>query len=297
MPAVDELRQIGMVVHPVRDVAVVLGQIQSWAAAEGVAVGQIPTDGQSRRLAEPIQATDCDLVLALGGDGTTLIALHTGAPIDRPVMGVACGSVGVLTSVHADRARWALAQVAEGRFKPEPIPALEVAWEGGHGVAINDLVVVRNGPGQVLVAVRVDGELYIRVAGDGLILATELGSSAYNMAAGGPILAPAVDGIAVTPLATHGGSTPPLVAARDSRLDLEVEPGYGGVRYELDGRPADVRGHALRVARRESYAVLVTLSDEEPRFTGLRRRGLLLDSPRVLVRDKRPGSDAEHRPV
>jgi NAD+ kinase len=297
MPAVNELRQIGMVVHPTRDVAAVLGEIESWATAEEVAVGQIPTDGQSRRLAEPVHPTDCDLVLALGGDGTSLIALHTGAPIERPVLGVACGSVGVLTSVHADRVRRALEQVAEGRFEAEPVPALEIEWEGGRGVAINDLVVVRDGPGQVLVAVHVDGELYVRVAGDGLIVATELGSSAYNMAAGGPILAPAVDAIAVTPLATHGGSTPPLVAARDSRLDLEVEPGYGGVRYELDGRPADVRGHELSVARREAYAKLVTLADEEPRFTGLRRRGLLLDSPRVLVRDKRPDNDAEHRPV
>jgi NAD+ kinase len=297
MPRVNELRQIGLVVHPTRDVAPVLAEIESWASEAGVAVGQIPADGQSRRLAEPVQAADCDLVLALGGDGTTLVALHTGAPIEKPVLGVACGSIGVLTSVHADRARWALEQVAEGRFEAEPVPALDVAWEGGQGVAINDLVVVRDGPGQVLVAVRVDGELYVRVAGDGLVVATELGSSAYNMAAGGPILAPAVDGIAVTPLATHGGSTPPLVTARDSRLTLEVEPGHGGVRYELDGRPADIPVEELTVARRETYARLVTLADEEPRFTGLRRRGLLLDSPRVLVRDKRPDDDAEHRPV
>ena len=289
-----ELRQIGLVAHPSRDVGWALSEIEAWAAEHGVRIGQIPTDGQSRRLAEPVQAPDCDLVLALGGDGTTLIALHTGARVDRPVLGVACGSVGVLTSVHADRARWALEEVAEGRFTAEPVPALQVAWEGGAGVAINDLVVVRNGAGQVLVAVRVDGELYARIAGDGLIVATELGSSAYNMAAGGPILAPAVDGIAVTPLATHGGSAPPLVAARTSSVALEVEPGYGGVRYELDGRPVEIAGHALTVVRSETYAAIVTLEGEEPRFTGLRRRGLLLDSPRVLVRDGRADSDAEH---
>jgi NAD+ kinase len=297
MPPVNELRVIGLVAHPVRDVAWALAEIESWASEQGVRLGQIPTEGQPRRLAQPVEARDCDLVLALGGDGTTLVALHTAAQPGRPVVGVACGSVGVLTSVHADRVRWALEQVAEGRFTAEPVPALEVTWPGRQGVAINDLVVVRDGPGQVLVSVAIDGELYVRAAGDGLVVATELGSSAYNMAAGGPILAPAVDGIAVTPLAPHGGSTPPLVAARSSRITLEVEPGFGGVRYELDGRDSEMTGYELTVTRRETYATRVTLADEEPRFTGLRRRGLLLDGPRVLVRDGRPDSDPEHRPV
>lgn len=212
-------------------------------------------------------------------------------------MGVACGSVGALTSVKAADAGWALEQVTEGRFTPVPIPALEIEWSGGRGVAINDLVVIRDGPGQVLVSITVDDVLYARLAGDGLVVATALGSSAYTMAAGGPLVAAGAEGMVVTPLADHGGSIVPLVAGPAARIELDVEPGYGGVRYELDGRQTEVEGHALTIRRSDDYATLVKLADEEPRLSGLRRRGLVLDSPRVLVRESRAHSDAEHRPV
>jgi NAD+ kinase len=297
--AVNEqtLRQVGLVAHPTRDVAQVLEEISSWSLKQGVAVGQVPTEGQSRRLAEPVDASDCDLLLALGGDGTTLLALHTGAAVSRPVMGVACGSVGALTVVKAADADWALEQVAEGRWTPVLIPALEISWAGGRGIAINDLVVIRDGPGQLLVSIHLDDVLYARLAGDGLVVGTALGSSAYTMAAGGPLLAPGAEGITVTPLAPHGGSIAPLVAGPTSRLTLDIEPGYGGVRYELDGRRAAVEGHELVIGRRPDYANLIRLADDEPRLSGLRRRGLILDGPRVLVRENRPQSDAEHRPV
>lgn len=291
------LHQVGLVAHPSRDVAGVLEAVSSWSSKHGVAVGQIPVQGQPRRLADPVEAGDCDLVLALGGDGTTLVALHVGAAVSRPVMGVACGSVGALTSVKAADAGWALEQVTEGRFTPVPVPALEIEWAGGGGVAINDLVVIRDGPGQVLVSITVDDVLYARLAGDGLVVATALGSSAYTMAAGGPLVAAGAEGMVITPLADHGGSIVPLVTGPGARITLDVEPGYGGVRYELDGRRADVEGHALTISHGRDYATLVRLADEEPRLSGLRRRGLVLDSPRVLVRESRANSDAEHRPV
>ena len=77
--------------------------------------------------------------------------------------------------------------------------------------AINDFVVVRRRAGQVIVDVSVDDELYARLAGDGLIVASPLGSSAYSMAAGGPVLASGTPAIVCTPLAMHGGNAPPLV--------------------------------------------------------------------------------------
>jgi NAD+ kinase len=125
------------------------------------------------------------------------------------------------------------------------------------------------------------------VAGDGLVVSTALGSSAYTMAAGGPILAPGADGMAVTPLAHHGGSCPPLVAAGDSRLTFAVEPGHFGFRLEIDGHRTAIEGSGLTIRRRAEYATLVELAEEEPWLTGLRRRGLVLDSPRVLLRDTR----------
>jgi NAD+ kinase len=281
-------RRLGLVVHPSRDLDGVLGLLRSWAPAQGFVIGQVKLPGQPRQVADPVKAADCDMLVALGGDGTTLVALPVGATASRPVIGVACGSVGVLSSVDAGRLGWALDQLAAGRWTAQDLPALELAWgEDRLAPAINDLVVIRDGPGQVLVSITLDGVLYARVAGDGVVVATPLGSSAYTMAAGGPLLAPGAEGLTVTPLAVHGGASAPLVAGSESGLELVVEAGYGGVRYEVDGRRAAIEGDRLAIRRREAYAKLVTLAATEPRLTGLRRRGLVQDSPRVLVRDSR----------
>jgi NAD+ kinase len=227
-------------------------------------------------------------VLAVGGDGTALAGLHAAAPASRPVLGVACGSLGVLTSVPEERLSSALEQVAAGDWIPRPLPGLDIAVENADPrVAINDLTVVRNGTGQVITGIAVDGELYVRTAGDGVVVATALGSTAYTMAAGGPILASGTQGIVVTPFAHHGGVAPPLVVAPDSRVSLSVEPGYGGSRFEVDGQELEVPAANVTVSLRHEYATLVTLAEQEPLLTSLRRRGLVTDSPRILARDAR----------
>ena len=85
-----------------------------------------------------------------------------------------------------------------------------------------------------------------------------------------------------------GKPIPPLVVGPSSRIALTVDPGHGGVRHEIDGRPADLDGKLLTVRLRRAHAKLVQLEDEEPRLEWLRRRGLIADGPRVLVRDSRP---------
>jgi NAD+ kinase len=275
-------------VHPTRHLERVLEDVAGWASARGLEVGQVHVKGQTRRVADPVDPDACDLLIAVGGDGTTLAALHAGAPQSRPVLGVACGSIGVLTSVAAGDVTSALDQVQEGSWTAVDVPGLELDWvDQGTELAINDLVVIRDGPGQVLVTVTVDEELYTHLAGDGVVVATALGSSAYTMAAGGPLLAPGASGMVVTPLAPHGGSCPPLVVGADSRLRLTIEPGYGGVRYEVDGRRTAAEAGDLTIELRTTYATLVRLTDEESRLAGLRRRGLVADSPRVLVRESR----------
>ncbi len=284
------LAQLGLVVHPRRDIAGPLDAIAAWGSKNGVAIGQVPIPGQARRVAELVEVEACDLLVAVGGDGTTLAALHAAAPASIPVLGVACGSVGVLTSVHAGGLVAGLDQVAAGSWIRRPLPGLEVATAADRvGVAINDFAVVRSGIGQVIAAITVDSELYARTAGDGVVVASQLGSSAYTMAAGGPILSPGARGMVVTPLAPHGGVAPPLVVGPDSRVGLAVEPGYGGIRCELDGQEQE-RGKPsveMTVSLRPDYATLVELHDQESMLTGLRRRGLVVDSPRILARDAR----------
>ncbi len=286
------LTRLGLVVHPRRELRRALDTVEAWSGERRVDVVQVPAHGQDRRVADPGDPAECDVIVALGGDGTTLAALRTGAAAGKPVMGVACGSLGALTAVTAGDLADALDRLAAGDWKPRALPALAVDFDGSDTLtAVNDLVVVRQGAGQVSAAVRVDGELFIRFAGDGLVTATPLGSSAYTLAAGGPVLAPGGSGFVLTPLSPHGGCCPPLVAGAESRLEIVLEPGHGGARIELDGQiQARVDPHAprtLAVGLRRDHATLVVLGGEEPMLAGLRRRRVIIDSPRMLARGDR----------
>jgi NAD+ kinase len=282
------VERIGLVVHPRRDIDTALDQARAWARANDAELTQIPVSGQERVVADAGEVASCDLVLAVGGDGTTLHALHAAAAVNRPVLGVACGSLGALTAVAAEDLDEALESVARGAWSPRRLPGLQVTGDGGLSrIAINDVVVVRRGSTQVIVEIHVDGQVYVRYAGDGLVVATPAGSSAYTLAAGGPILAERSDGIVLTPLAPHGGCCPPLVVGSASAVRIVVDPGYGGARLEFDGQAADDQPSELRATRVEDYATLVGLGDAEPLLAGLRRRRILIDSPRVLARDDR----------
>src|SRR5215218_3670645 len=270
------MHRLGVVVHPQRPLDRALETLRAWTAARGADVVQIAIDGQERVVAPAGDAASCDLIVALGGDGTTLAALHAAAPHRLSVLGIACGSLGALTATSADATEDALAKIAAGDWHRRVLPGLQVSADGSEPhVAINDLVVVRKGANQVVIGVHVDGELYVRFAGDGVVLSTPLGSSAYTMAAGGPVLSADAEAIVVTPVASHGGCTPPLVVGATSTVTIEIEGGFGGARIEFDGA--------------------------ESAFAGLRRRRILMDSPRVVAREERakrqaagppPGADA-----
>jgi NAD+ kinase len=281
-------RRIGLVVHPKRPIDGALRTVREWAEEYGAEVVQVANSGQRRTIAEEAEVGSCDLVLALGGDGTTLAALHAAARASRPVLGVACGSLGALTAVSAEDLREALDRVAAGEWAARSLRGLRITADGGSPqAAINDVVIVRRGASQVAIEIRVDGELYVRFAGDGLVLATPIGSSAYTMAAGGPILAPGADGFVLTPLAPHGGCCPPLVAGAAARATIAIEPGHAGSRIEVDGQVTELQPRELTAELIDDYATLVLLGDDEPMISGLRRRRVIIDSPRMLARDER----------
>jgi NAD+ kinase len=287
-----EFDRIGLVVHPRRALRGALATVREWAGRVGAEVVQVPSPGQEQQVAPPGEVRSCDLVIALGGDGTTLAALHQAARAGRPVLGVACGSLGALTAVTSDRLDDALDRVAAAEWTPRRLPALAVARDGeGDLRALNDLVLVRAGAGQVMVEIEIDGQRYVRYGGDGLVCATPLGSSAYTLAAGGPMLAPGADGVVMTPLAPHGGVAPPIVTGVEGRVTVRLDSANGGARIELDGRVDDElpprRSTTFELSYIRDYASLVVLGEHEPELAGLRRRRILLDSPRVLARDDR----------
>ena len=286
----DRFDRIGLAVHPQRELDNALATVRDWAERQGAEVVQIAST--EREVAPRGEPADCDLVIALGGDGTTLAALHAAAPVGRPVLGVACGSLGALTGTTADMLDDALDRVAAGEWKPRKLPALTARREGAEPLhAINDLVLVRAGAGQVTIEVLVDGERFIRFAGDGLVAATALGSTAYTLASGGPMIAPGGTALVLTPLSPHGGVCPPLVAGPGNEVVVSLDPGHGGARVEVDGQIKDqlerMEPVAFTLVLEPGYATLVSLGEEEPLIAGLRRRRILLDSPRVLAREER----------
>jgi NAD+ kinase len=201
-------------------------------------------------------------------------------------MAVACGSLGVLTSVPARGIVESIERFRRGDWVPRVLPALDVAREIEPDLfALNDIAIVRSGTGQVRITARVDDEIFARLAGDGCVVSTPIGSSAYGLAAGGPLLTPDLEGLVFTRLPTHGGTIPPAVLGPRSTLHLEVRTGQSQARIEVDGQVrGDVSG-SLAITYRAAVATLVTLAGQPSTLSVLRDRRIISDSPRLLAED------------
>jgi NAD+ kinase len=186
----------------------------------------------------PERLSEVDVIVVLGGDG--LMMRSANAYPDVPLLGINFGKVGFLAMVERRDWQVALSSLLTGNYTIEEGATLEGAIErnGGtidQGWAINDIV-IRSGVRMIDVEVYIDG-LYVNTyPGDGMIVATPRGSTAYCMAAGGPILSAGVRGFAIVPISCHSPIRTPFVVAESTRIELLVAS-----RHEagliLDGRP------------------------------------------------------------
>lgn len=283
------LTRIGIVVHPSRDIGRPLAAIREWAEREQVPLVQIPVLDQRREVAEPGTVESCELIVAIGGDGTTLAALRAAVPAERPVLGVACGSLGALTGIMAGRVSEVLTKFRAGDWTPVALPALKLSvGDAKVTFALNDMAVVRAGQGQMRTTAQVDGAVFARFVGDGCIVSTPVGSGAYALAAGAPLLMPGADAFVLTPLTVHGGFCPPLVLVAGTELELEVSGGFGGCRLEVDGQVEGFNPAPLRVNFCPEVATMATFGGQELFLAGLRRRQIIIDSPRILAEEGKP---------
>jgi NAD+ kinase len=284
--------RIGLVVHPSRPIDAPVGELRRWADRHNVDVVQVRASCQQQQVAPPGDAGECDLILSIGGDGTMLAAIRAGAVAGCPVLGIACGSLGVLTTAPAGRAVRAVERFSQGDWVPRSLPALDVAHEFGEQVfAFNDIAIVRASAGQLRLTAEVDGAVFARIAGDGCIVSTPIGSSAYVLAAGGPLVSPETDAFVLMPLPVQGGSCPPLVVSAATEVRLVVAQGHVGARLEVDGQVAGSQVGPLTVTLRAGVATVVTFADQEPFLARLRRLQIITDSPRVVAEEAAGGSD------
>jgi NAD+ kinase len=236
--------RVSLVLHPRRDVQHAIDQVGAWAKRTGTELaavddGRLPADVRRCELDE--LAHGCDLVLALGGDGTMLGGLRLAAPLGVPVLGANLGRLGYLTEVDGEHLPEALEALSSGAYGIEERFVLRAAWdEDGQRreqVAFNDVVLSRvPGRGQAALALHVDGQLLVRYASDGVIAATPIGSTAYSYAAGGPIVSPQTRAMIVTPDAPHGLFNRAVVLGDDERLGVEILPSSAPIALEVDGR-------------------------------------------------------------
>lgn len=204
-----------------------------------------------------------DAIVVLGGDGTMLSAVHRFPGI--PLLGLNLGSLGYLASVEEMRFDDAIRALAEGRFAVSHRTALKVR----DAIALNDVVVSRGVSGHAIrLNFAVDGERVTRFVSDGLVIATPTGSTAYSLAAGGPVLMPNSQSVVVTPVCPHALSSRPLVLKDTARMDVSVEARERGDEPSVfaDGRPIGTisAGESLAVEKADATVPLIELDGVNP---------------------------------
>jgi len=285
---------VGVIAHPQRDCTTVFEAVQAWAAHQGtelITLGDAaPLSALGERVADDAFAARADLVIAAGGDGTILRALALAAPARVPVLGVNVGRLGFLAEVDPPELPDVLAAITAGAFDVEERLALDGRVTSGSDTlsvrASNDLVLGRiPGRGQAEFAASVDGELFTRYVGDGLIVSTPTGSTAYSLSAGGPIVSPTTQAILLTAIAPHGVFDRSLVIAPMETLRIDLLEHSAPVVVECDGRHHSdvVAGDRVDVSTSSDPGLLIRLGG--PNFYGRARQKLQLVDPLVLGTD------------
>ncbi len=179
---------------------------------------------------------DTDLAVVFGGDGTILTALRS-CLTRAPVFAFNYGAIGFLSTVERDELDEGIARVVEGRYEVIEMPALAVDLDGERRIGVNDISLHRRPNSRVAeLGYSVTGDQLGRVRCDGLVASTPAGSTGYNLANGGPVLAWGVEGFVVSFIAPHTLTARALVVATDAVLTVQNLSRLHGVDVTTDGR-------------------------------------------------------------
>ena len=203
-----------------------------------------------------------EICLVLGGDGSILHALRRYAHTEVPVFGVNFGTVGFLAAVERDQAAEGIRRALQGEIETVPLPGLEVKVDGQERVGMNDITLTRRPHDRVAeLSYRIAGEEVGHVRCDGLVAATPVGSTGYNLANQGPILAWGVKGYVVSYISPHSLTARALVVAPGDVLHVGNAPEREPVEVAVDGvKVADLdAGASLEVRFVDSVSTLAQL--------------------------------------
>ncbi len=183
---------------------------------------------------------DCDVIITVGGDGTILKAARKSLPYNKPILGINVGRLGFLATVEPNELNL-LNNLITGNYNIEKRSILDVYKNNdvnNKQTVINDVVIGKSCVAQTIdVKIYCDNTLVSDYRGDGVIISTSTGSTAYSLSAGGPVLDAKIKGIVVTPLCAHSLNSPSLVFSHSRKLQVKANCATGSnMLYSCDGQ-------------------------------------------------------------
>ena len=178
-----------------------------------------------------------DFVLSLGGDGTILGLVHQYEHLDAPILGINLGHLGFMADVPLGDVYPSLQDLINGNYNIEERLILQGQSAGEEKYfAVNDFVIHRSkNPNLIEIGIHVDGLYLNTFEADGMIIATPNGSTAYSLAAGGPILSPTLEAVVITPICPHTISNRPIVLTSKQKIQVQYLSNYKSVEVCADG--------------------------------------------------------------
>jgi NAD+ kinase len=266
------IKTVGIISRPRReDIARVVPPLVKWLQAHGaeVACDSETNDCLGSHSVQARKREDLpgctDLLIVLGGDGTLLSAGRLAAERKVPILAVNLGGMGFLTTVPQDELYSILEEIFTGKHRVSERVMLEseIVRDGAvirRQIALNDAVLNKAALARIMdLELRVDDEYVTTYKSDGLILSTPTGSTAYSLAAGGPIVYPTVEAFVVTPICPHTLTNRPLVIPDSATIEIEFKAEDDAVFLTLDGQIGIelVRGDHIRVRKAAEKLLLV----------------------------------------
>ena len=218
-----------------------------------------------------------DLLFSIGGDGTLLDAVPLVLDSGMPVAGINMGRLGFLSSISKNEIGKAVESVLSGAYAVEERSLLElVSPENVFGdvrYALNELNVIRN-PEHSLLTIKVFiDDVYLNTYwGDGILLATPTGSTAYSLSAGGPIIAPNAKNFVITPIAAHNLTVRPVVIPDDSVIRIQVEGREKKFVFSMDSRTCALDTSVHLEVRKAQFSIRLVRMKDEDFFSTIRNK-------------------------
>ena len=227
------MKQVGVLYHPrLQKAQNLAGKLTELLSAQGISSWQCSAWDEDKAKS---QVAGSDLIISIGGDGTILRIARIIVPLAVPILGINLGKLGFITEVDGNDVLPDLPELLRTGGWVEERAMLEAQLEGKSFQALNDVVIRSTAVSLVNIRVGIDGESLATYRADGIIVATATGSTAYSLAAGGPILHPQSKDIVVQPISCHLGLSHSLVLPPQSVVELKIASGDEAM-LSIDGQ-------------------------------------------------------------